>query len=151
MKARILVLLALVILLVVATVGAAAALAQNTESTNPGASSDHTTVKLVPVGGSGVHGSVDLRQRSAGGTHIEVTARGLKPGHKYVSLYYDNHRCNFEPYSRDDIIGGRYTANDNGVGRTADNVDDNLDEINSVSVRVPATFRLLACADVHPS
>jgi hypothetical protein len=28
-------------------------------------------------------------------------------------------------------------------------VDDNLDEINSVSVRDASTFTLLACADLH--
>ena len=37
-----------------------------------------------------------------------------------------------------------------GVGTTNGNVDDDLDEINSVSVRDAPTFQLLACADVHP-
>ena len=52
--------------------------------------------------------------------------------------------------SEDDIIGGTYTANRNGVGTTQGKVDDDLDEINSVSVRDAGTFTLLACANVHP-
>jgi opacity protein-like surface antigen len=152
-KGRILVLFVLAVVLM-ATVGAAAAVAQNTESTSAestSASSDHITVKLQPVNGTDVHGTVDLRQLSGGGTHIDVTAKGLRPGSKHVSLYYDNHVCQFEPYNRDDVIGGIYKANQNGVGHTADRVDDNLDEINSVSVRSALTFKLLACADVHPA
>ena len=140
--------------LLMATVGAATAVAQNTESTSAGsmsASTDNITVKLRPVNGTNVHGTVDLRQLSGGGTHIDVTAKDLKPGSKHVSLYYDNHVCRFEPYNRDDVIGGIYKANQNGVGHTSDRVDDNLDQINSVSVRSALTFELLACADVHPS
>ena len=138
MRRRMFVLLALVVL-VLATMGAAAAVAAQ----------DHITVRLMPVNGSGVHGIVDLQQLSPSGTHIDLTARGLKPRHKYVSLYYDNHACDLEPYSRDDVIG-TYKADKKGMGQTSANVDDDLDEINSVSVRT-ADFTLVACADVHPS
>jgi hypothetical protein len=154
-KRSIFVVLALALLLI-AAVGGAAVAAPNSESINPGvgstnASSNHVMVPLKPVGGSGVHGSVDLRQLPTSGTHIDVTAKGLNPGDKYVSLYYGNHSCRFEPYSNDDIIGGgRYTANQNGVGHTAGDATDDLKKINSVSVRVGSTFKLLACADVHP-
>jgi opacity protein-like surface antigen len=134
------VLLALVVL-VLATMGAAAAVAAQ----------DHITVRLMPVNGSGVHGIVDLQQLSPSGTHIDVTARGLKPRHGYVSLYYDNHVCALEPYSQEDVIGGRYRADKHGIGRTSGDADDDLDEINSVSVRRASDFKLLACADVHPS
>jgi hypothetical protein len=137
MKQRTFVLLAFVALLLMAVCSAALA-AQN-----------HITATLKPVNGSKVHGSVDLTQLSGSGTHIDVTARGLKPKHKYLSLYYDNHTCALEPYSKDDIIG-RYTANRHGVGRTSGDVKDNLDMINSVSVRRASDFALLACADVHP-
>ena len=153
MNRRMLILLVLAVLLM-ATVGAAVAVAQGTESNNADpttTSSGHITVKLHPVNGTDVHGTVELRQLSTSGTHIALTARGLTPGSQHVSLYYDNHTCTFEKYANDDVIGGIYKANENGVGRTTDRVDDDLDEINSVSVRSAKTFKLLACADVHPT
>lgn len=112
----------------------------------------HIQRTLHPVGGSGVEGIVNLVQRPHnGGTHITLVAFGLQPGSQHISLYYDNHVCHLEPYSLDDVIGGIYTANAGGVGTTEANVHDNLDEINSVSVRTAGDFRLLACADVHPN
>jgi PhoPQ-activated pathogenicity-related protein len=70
---------------------------------------------------------------------------------QHLSLYYGNHRCDdLEPYYEDDVIG-RYTADNGEVGRTSGDVNDNLDQINSVSVRRASDFTLLACADVHPS
>ena len=109
-----------------------------------------TLVRLHQVDNSGVSGLVLLRQLPQEGTHINVVAFGLKPGNAYLSLYYDNHVCALEPYSEDDVIGGIYTANRVGVGVTEGNADDDLDEINSVSVRRAGDFKLVACANVHP-
>ncbi len=104
-----------------------------------------------PVGNTGIHSHAVLRQLKDEGTAIKVIAIGLKPGHEYVSLYYDNDHCALEPYSEDDIIGGdAYTARNSGVGRTSGDADDDLDEIHSVSVRDADTFKLLACAVVSP-
>lgn len=115
------------------------------------AGASHTHVKLVSVGGSGVTGEVNLVQRpNQEGTRIQVVAKGLKQGVGYLSLYYDNHVCQLEPYSEEDKIGGVYTANAGGVGQTSGAADDDLDEINSVSVRLESDFSLLACANVHP-
>jgi hypothetical protein len=111
---------------------------------------NHIQVQLHPVGGSGVSGLVNLTSLHQGGTRITLVAFGLKPGNEYISLYYDNHVCALEPYSLDDVIGGIYTANPGGVGVTQGNADDDLEEINSVSVRSAGTFTLLACANVHP-
>src|SRR5438477_13015545 len=112
----------------------------------------HIRVALLPVGGSGVTGFVQLMQRPhEGGTDITVQARGMAPGSIHLSLYYENHTCELEPYDPGDVIGGHtYTANSAGNGHTHGAVDDNLDDINSVSVRDAGTFQLLACADVHP-
>jgi hypothetical protein len=107
-------------------------------------------VRFHQVGNSGVSGLVLLRQLPQGGTHINVVAFGLKPGNAYVSLYYSNHVCDLEPYEVADVIGGIYTANRVGVGVTQGNADDDLDEINSVSVRRAGDFKLIACANVHP-
>lgn len=113
--------------------------------------SNQVQVRLTPVGNSGITGLVHLNQgKNQDGTHIVVVAFGLKPGDQYISLYYDNHVCELEPYSLEDVIGGIYTANKGGVGSTQGNADDSLDEINSVSVRHAGDFVLLACANVHP-
>ena len=109
----------------------------------------HVKAALVPVEGSGVTGSVSVVQLPHGGSNITVVARGLAPGEMYVSLYYDNHFCELEPYSEDDVIG-TYGANAAGVGQTHGKLDDDLDEINSISVRRASDFELLACADTHP-
>jgi len=114
------------------------------------ASSDrHVNVSLQPVDGSGVTGRVELTQLPKGGTQITIVANGLEPGEEYLSLYYENHTCELEPYEEDDVIG-RYTANAAGVGTTTAKKGDDLDEINSVSVRRASDFALRACADVHP-
>ena len=114
-------------------------------------SSSHALVRFHAVGGSGISGFALLQQLPhEGGTRINVIGFGLKPGEAYVSLYYDNHVCELEPYSAEDVIGGIYTANRVGVGVTHGDADDNLDEINSVSIRRANDFQLVACANVHP-
>jgi len=100
-------------------------------------------------GKQGVHGTVNLFQLPTEGTEIVVLAKGLKPGKRYVSLYYDNDHCALEPYSEDDVIGGPYTALPGGFGFTIGTADDDLDEINSVSVRSANNFQLRACATVQ--
>jgi hypothetical protein len=109
----------------------------------------HAKGDLVSVGGSGITGHVNITQPPHGGTNISVVAKGLTPGTDYLSLYYENHTCELEPYSEDDVIG-TYTANAAGVGQTQAKLDDDLDEIDSVSVRRASDFALLACADIHP-
>ena len=105
----------------------------------------HVKSPLVPVEGSGVTGVVSVVQLPHGGANINVVARGLALGETYVSLYYENHFCELEPYSEDDVIG-TYSANAAGVGQTHGKLDDDLDEINSISVRRASDFELLACA-----
>jgi len=117
-----------------------------TQKTN---SITHAAAMLHAVHGSNIEGFVDLRQLNAGGARISLVAFGMQPGHNYVSLYYGNSTCALEPYSASDVIGGIYTANSVGVGVTHGNADDDLDEINSVSVRDADTFNLLACATIR--
>lgn len=115
----------------------------------PSHSGDHVVVAtLESQNGSSVGGRVILTALPHGGTNINVVATGLTAGTEYVSLYYDNGTCELEPYSQDDIIG-RYTADAGGRGHTQGKVDDDLDEIHSVSVRLGSDFSLLACAAVN--
>jgi hypothetical protein len=109
----------------------------------------HATATLSPVNGSGVSGRIQLTAMPHGGTLIAGNITGLTPGTQYLSLYYDNHTCELEPYSADDVIS-RYVGNSQGRAVFAEKLDDDLDEINSVSVRLTSDFSLKACADVHP-
>ena len=144
MTRKALMLLATIVLMVVAASAVAAASTMNETQT-----ASHVRAHLEPVGGSGVHGTVDLFQLPTEGTEIVVFAKGLKPGKRYLSLYYDNDHCALEPYSEDDVIGGPYTALPGGFGFTLGAADDDLDEIHSVSVRSARSFQLRACATVQ--
>jgi hypothetical protein len=121
-------------------------------ATMAAAQEHHVRAALEPVDDSGVSGMVSVVQlpEAVGGTNIHVVARGLLPGEEYVSLYYENDTCALEPYSEDDIIG-TYVANAGGVGVTHGMLEDDLDEINSISVRRASDFTLLACANIHPA
>ena len=144
MTRKALMLLATVALMVVAASAVAAASTMDETQTT-----SHVRAHLESVGGSGVHGTVHLFQLPTEGTEIVVFAKGLKPGKRYISLYYDNDHCALEPYSEDDVIGGPYTALPGGFGFTIGTADDDLDEIHSVSVRSARSFQLRACATVQ--
>ena len=109
----------------------------------------HVNATLTEVNGSGISGRVMLTSLPQGGTLITVNVTGLHAGTDYVSLYYENHTCELEPYSADDVINS-YTAGVNGRAAFSKKVDDDLDEIHSVSVRLSQAqgFTLQACADV---
>ena len=79
-----------------------------------------------------------------GGTNIHVVARGLTPGSQYTSFYYDNTTCSSGP----DAVG-MFTANQDGIGQTHARIDDDLDDVGSVSVRTPDYQTIFACAAVH--
>jgi hypothetical protein len=143
MTRKALMLFATIALMVVAA--GAVAMAATPDETQ---TATHIRAHLEPVGGSGVHGTVNLFQLPTEGTEIVVFAKGLKPGKRYLSLYYDNDHCALEPYSEDDVIGGPYTALPGGFGFTIGTADDDLDEIHSVSVRSAKNFQLRACAKV---
>lgn len=112
------------------------------------ASERHVNTQLQPVGNSGVTGDVHLTAMPKGGTLITVVARGLQPGERYLSLYYENGTCDVEPYGEDDVIG-RYTADAKGEATVTHKLEDDLDEIHSVSVRRESDFSLQACAAVN--
>jgi len=112
-----------------------------------GATDRHVNATLTEVNGSGISGRVMLTSLPQGGTLITVSVTGLQPGTQYVSLYYENHTCELEPYSEDDVIN-TYTGSAGGRATFTKKVTDDLDEIHSVSVRLAQGFTLEACADV---
>jgi hypothetical protein len=109
----------------------------------------HVKAQLLPVGDSGITGHVNVEQLPHGGVNISVSASGLTTGEEYVSLYYENHTCELEPYEEDDVIG-EYTGNAAGQGQAHNKLEDDLDDVNSISVRRASDFQLLSCADTHP-
>src|SRR5262245_49274890 len=105
----------------------------------------HVKADLVANGASGVSGFVQLTQLPHGGTNIHVVATGLTPGALYASFYYESSNCT-EPA---DLLG-TFTADSDGDGQVNGKIDDDLDEVGSVSVRVgPGYGALVACATVH--
>jgi hypothetical protein len=105
----------------------------------------HVKADLVPIGGSGVSGFVELEQLPHGGANIHVIAMGLAPGTVYTSFYYESADCS-EPADPLET----FTANAAGEGEAQGKIDDDLDEVGSVSVRLgPGYGTLEACATVH--
>ena len=109
------------------------------------AAESHVRAELHPNDGSGITGFVQLTQLPHGGTNLHVVAKGLHPGTIYASFYYESSDCT-EPA---DLLG-TFTAADDGSGTVHGKIDEDLDEVGSVSVRLgPGYGDLLACAKVH--
>jgi len=105
----------------------------------------HVKATLVSIGGSGVNGFVQLTQLPHGGANVHVIARGLHAGTVYASFYYESSDCS----AAHDLLG-TFTANAGGEGEVHGKIDDDLDEVGSVSVRLgPDYGTLLACATVQ--
>ena len=108
------------------------------------ASEHHKRVKLETMNGSGISGWVNIVQLPQGGSNLVVTIQGLKSGDTYTSFYYESDNCT-EPADEFQTFTGTSTGTITIHGK----IDDDLDEVGSVSVRVgPGYGDLLACADV---
>jgi hypothetical protein len=105
----------------------------------------HVKIDLKTINDSGVSGFVILTQLPQGGTNVNVVATGLQAGATYSSFYYESSDCS-EPA---DLLK-TFTAGDDGNGHVQGKIDDDLDEVGSVSVRLgPGYGTLLACAAIH--
>src|SRR4029077_7113169 len=91
----------------------------------------HVKADLAPNGSSGVTGFVQITQLPKGGSVVVVQARGLEPGKVYASFYYESADCS----AGHDLLG-TFTAGDDGTGHVQGKIDDDIDEVGSVSVRV---------------
>lgn len=104
----------------------------------------HKRVKLEEMNGSGISGWVNIVQMPGGGSNLIVTVSGLKSGDSYASFYYESSDCT-EP--ADEFQ--QFTGTTDGTITLHGKIDDDLDEVGSVSVRVgPGYGDLLACANV---
>jgi hypothetical protein len=96
---------------------------------------------LEPVGGSGVTGVVVIAGLPQGGSFVVVFARGLAPNTQYTSFYYDDRQCSVGP---EEVA--TFQSNSAGIGFASAVIDDDPDEVGSVSVRTPDYSVLFACA-----
>ena len=104
----------------------------------------HKRVPLETMNGSGISGWVNIVQLPQGGSNLVVTVSGLRKGDTYTSFYYESDNCT-EPADEFQT----FTGTDTGTITLHGKIDDDLDEVGSVSVRVgPGYGDLLACADV---
>ena len=105
----------------------------------------HVRADLVAADGSGVSGFVEITQLPHGGSNVRVVANGLTPGTQYASFYYESNNCT-EPA---DLLGN-FSGGSDGEGTVGGKIDDDVDEVGSVSVRLgPGYGTLLACAPIH--
>jgi len=115
------------------------------------ANTHHVMAPLVSQNGSTVGGFVNLEAMPHGGTNVTVHATGLTPGTHYLSIYYGNHVCDLESDSVPNDVFAHYIGGDDGTATAHAKIDDDLDEVNSISVRLDNTdLTLQACADTHP-
>ena len=106
--------------------------------------SHHKRVPLETENGSGISGWVNIVQLPQGGSNVIVTIRGLKADDSYASFYYESSDCT-QPADEFQTFRGTATGTITLHGK----IDDDLDEVGSVSVRVgPGYGDLLACADI---
>jgi hypothetical protein len=105
----------------------------------------HVNADLVSSVGSHVTGFVKITQLPQGGSNVTVVASGLEPGTVYASFYYESNDCSAPA----DLLG-TFTAGPGGNGQVNGKIDDDLDEVGSVSVRLgPDYGTLQACATIH--
>ncbi|HWN82050.1 MAG TPA: hypothetical protein VNM87_08140 [Candidatus Udaeobacter sp.] len=107
-------------------------------------SEHHVKADLVPIDNSGVTGFVQLTQLPHGGANLHVVAEGLTPGTAYASFYYESDDCSAPADEFEE-----FTAKSNGRAELNGKIDEDLDEVGSVSVRLgPGYGNLVACASI---
>lgn len=109
------------------------------------ASDRQVNASLEAQGGSGISGTVRLVQLPHGGSNLIVQAQGLTPGSSYASFYYESDDC-----SAPADLFESFTADGSGRATLHGKIDEDVDEVGSVSIRVgPEYGDLLACARTH--
>ena len=104
----------------------------------------HVKATLESIGGSKVSGFVQLTQLPHGGSNLHVMARGLTDGTEYSSFYYESADCSAPADLLETFTA--HGANETVFGK----IDEDLDEVGSVSIRLGAGYgTLLACAVIN--
>jgi len=97
---------------------------------------------LIPSQGSKITGFVVITQLPRGGSNVVVVARGLQEGTVYSSFHCESDNC-AEPAA----LLANFTGDRDGNGQIRVRIDDDIDKVGSVSIRLGAGYgALLACA-----
>lgn len=106
----------------------------------------HVQAQLESVDDSGVSGVVTLTQLpNDAGAVLHVKVNGLEPGGTYTSFYYESADCSAPA---DEFK--TFTADQNGNANLTGKIDEDIDEVGSVSVRLGEGYgTLLACAAIE--
>lgn len=109
------------------------------------ANDKHVQATLESVDDSGVSGTVMLTQLPNDvGAVLHVKVSGLEPGATYTSFYYESADCSAPA---DEFR--TFTADGNGNANLTGKIDEDIDEVGSVSVRLGEGYgTLLACAEI---
>lgn len=100
---------------------------------------------FTPVSGSDVTGFAQITQLPHGGSLLRIVVRGLDTKSSYASFYYEDTGCEGPP----DLLGN-FTAMPNGTGEAHARIEENIDKVGSVAVRLgPGHGTLLARAKLH--
>ena len=100
---------------------------------------------FAPASGSDVTGFAQITQLPHGGSMLRIVVRGLRTDATYASFYYPNSSCEGPA----DLLGN-FTAMPNGTGEAHARIDENIDQVGSVSVCLgPGSGTRLACAKLH--
>jgi len=108
-------------------------------------SEKHIKANLEEINGSGVTGFVNITQLPKEGSNVHAVIHGLQPGETYTSFYYESADCSAPAEALE-----TFTADDEGNATASGKIDEDLDEVGSISVRAGSGYgTLLACADIH--
>lgn len=104
----------------------------------------HVKATLESIAGSDVSGFIQLVQLPHGGSNLHVMATGLTDGTEYSSFYYESDDCSAPADLLETFTAHGHRATVSGK------IDEDLDEVGSVSIRLGAGYgTLLACAVIN--
>src|SRR4030095_7667579 len=108
-------------------------------------SEHHVKAELLEINNSGVTGFVQLTQLPNDvGSNLVIVAQGLTPGTAYSTFYYESDDCSAEHDEFEE-----FTADGNGRVALNGKIDEDVDEVGSVSIRLgPGYGDLQACATI---
>src|SRR5437762_3689098 len=109
------------------------------------AASDRKVIaSFETLSNSGISGQAELQAMPKGTTLIHETIRGLVPNTQYVSIAYQNGTCGTTGSAS--TVVSRFTANANGVANFTQQVNQDLLDIQSVSIQLASDLSVQACA-----
>ncbi|TMQ67877.1 MAG: hypothetical protein E6K78_03240 [Candidatus Eisenbacteria bacterium] len=107
------------------------------------ASDRHVKADLAPLASSGISGTVDKSEQLSG-TMIRLQVKGLQPGVDYISTFYQNHNCETEAATPQNVVAS-FKANPAGIAIVTAKLATQFDQIGSVSVRLRSDQTVQAC------